>query len=272
MKKDNDCIKHNKSTHVGECDSSAVTPITTPGGVTGSVTMRVPVTLAERRVTTNLSATIRFPDPVLEIKDIKKRVKIVQCKLLLPAIPENGSPFPDPDDPVVNYMLHLKGFVRKNIQYASPCGRSHGSCVSSEMRSLTTELPFECVTTIPSDEFISPPQLPFLNNRAEFDFFRAQDLGRGFPEKDQLLSSDLSQFHQVSTQFYNQMPFCELLRSDIVEWDESLDRETLNGQPRFGEGVFQSISEKMFLTFDIKVLQNQQVTVDVANGNGGGNG
>lgn len=270
MKKDNDCIKHNKSNHVGECDSFDIPPITTPGGDTGLVTMRVPVTLAERRVTTNLSATIHFPDQVLEIKDIKKRLKIVQCKLLLPAIPGNGDPFPTPDGDV-SYALHLKGFVRKNIQYASPCGRSR-SCIASEIRSLTTDLPFECVTMIPSTEFISPPQLPFVNNRAEFDFFRAQDLGHGFPEKDQLLSSDLSQFHQTSTQFYNQMPFCELLRHDIIEWDESLDREPLEGQPRFGEGTFQSISEKMLLTFDIKVLQNQQVTVEVANGNGGGNG
>ena len=79
--------------------------------------------------------------------------------------------------------------------------------MSSVIKSLTTDIPFECVVTIPANEFISPPQLPVLNTREEFDFLRSQDLGQGFPEKDHLLSSDLSQFHQTSTQFYNELPF-----------------------------------------------------------------
>lgn len=264
MKKDNkNCVKFNKSAHIGECGSYEIDPIVTPGGPYGKVNMKVPITLAVRRVTANLSATIHFPDPVLEIKDIKKRVKIVQCKLLLAGVKENGA-FPDLDDDE-NFVLHLRGFVRKNIQYATPCGHSGGSCISSNIRSLTTDLPFECTTIIPSSELLAPPQLPFLNKRAEFDFHRVQDLGHGYPEKDKLLSSDLSQFHQVSTQFYNEMPFCELLRSKITEWDESLDRMTLKGQPPFGEGTFRSMSEKMLLTFDVKVLQNQQVNVRVDN-------
>ena len=49
-------------------------------------------------------------------------------------------------------------------------------------------------------------------------------LPSGFPEKDELLSSDLSQFHQESAQFYNELPFCELIASKIIEWDEAIDR------------------------------------------------
>jgi hypothetical protein len=262
LKKDNkDCVNLNKSAVVGECNSVDVEPITTPGNEDGIVTMKVPITLAERKVTTNLSAHIRFPHPVLEIKDIKKRVKIVQCKLLLPAIPAKRDPF-DTDD--MDFMLHISGFVRKNIQYATPCFDGKSSCVSSEMKSLTTDLRFECVTTIPASEFISPPQLPFFNKREEFDYFRAQDLGKGFPEKDQLLSSDLSQFHQVSTQFYNELPFCEIISSHITEWDEAIDRKPLQGRAPFEEGTFQNMSEKMLLQFTVKVLQNQQVRVQVA--------
>lgn len=263
MRKDKDCIDFNDSATVGDCASVEVDPITTPGGDHRTVTMRVPVTLAERKVTTNLSAKIHFPDPVLEIKDIKKRVKIVQCKLLLPGVPSKSNPFKTHEK---DFMLHLRGFVRKNIQYATPCPDATDSCVSSEIRSLTTDIPWECITTIPANEFISPPQLPFFNDRSEFDFFRAQDLGKGFPEKDQLLSSDLSQFHQVSNQFYNQLPFCEIISSRITEWDEALDREPLSGHAPFEEGVFYTMSEKMILQFTVKVLQNQQVNVAVKPG------
>ena len=155
--------------------------------------------------------------------------------------------------------LFLKGFVRKNIQYASPTHlSSDDSCVSSSLKSLTTDIPFECVVTIPTNCFISPPQRPVLNTRAEFDFFRSQNLGHGFPEKDHLLSSDLSQFHQASTQFYNELPFCELISSKIIEWDEAVDRKPLHGNAPFEEGYFHRIVEKVFLQFTIKILQNQQ--------------
>ena len=78
----NDCIDFNTSASIQECESTRVTPLVTPGR-NNQVIMKVPVTLAERNVTTSLSANINFPHPVLEIKDIKKRVKIVQCSLML---------------------------------------------------------------------------------------------------------------------------------------------------------------------------------------------
>ncbi|MBD1381946.1 DUF3794 domain-containing protein [Bacillus sp. IB182487] len=246
MKKNKKCISFNKSASIEQCDS-------TPRPTTGisNAVINAPVILATLRVSTNLVANIHFPDPVLEIKDIKKRLKIVQCRLLLPT-----------------NQLFLKGFVRKNIQYATPCPGASDSCVSSNLRSLTVDVPWECVTSIDPDDFDTPPIDPRTNTSEEFDFFRAQDLGDGFPEKDQLLSSDLSQFHQISTQFYNQLPFCELLRSRIVEWDESTDREPLPDHGPFEEGIFHNLVEKMFLRFDIRILQNQPVAVG-DNGNNG---
>lgn len=245
------CVSFNQSASVEQCSNVPVSPIIAPPG---RRIIKVPVTLAELTVRTNMVANIHFPDPVLEIKDIKKRVKIVQCRLLLP-------PAPSPVFSTGDFQLHLRGFVRKNIQYATPCPDSTGSCVSSDIRSLTTDIPFECVTVIPATSFISPPLLPILNTRNEFDFLRVQELGQGFPEKDQLLSSDLSQFHQESTQFYNELPFCELISSRILEWDEATDRQPLPNHAPFEEGSFQNAVEKMFLEFTIKVLQTQQVAV-----------
>ncbi|PLR97740.1 DUF3794 domain-containing protein [Bacillus sp. T33-2] len=238
---------------MGECESVRVRPYT--ADITRHLTISAPAVLAERRVTTNLVAEIHFPDPVLEIKDIKKRVQIVQCSLMLPALAPDQ--YPPEDDFLV--PLFLKGFVRKNIQYATPCHHPSGKCVASDLRSLTVNIPFHCTTTIPLGEFIIEPEFPRVSPRTEFDFFRAQDLGHGFPEKDQLLSSDLSQFHQVSSQFYNHLPFCELVSHNITEWDEAIDRKK-HEHDTF-EGTFYTVVEKMSLQFTIRVLQNQQIPI-----------
>ncbi|WP_226641977.1 CsxC family protein [Mesobacillus subterraneus] len=239
------CVSVNKSASRNECVN-----VPTPGLLPSA---NLPVTLADITITDHLVADIHFPDPVLEIKDIKKRVKIVQCRLLL-------GPTSDPDTGI---PLFIKGFIRKNIQYATPCPHAKSDCVSSEMRSLTVDVPFECVTVV--TDFLTDPILPTSNTREEFDFFRAQSLGHGYPEKDQMLSSDLSQFHQVSTQFYNQIPFCELVSSSIVQWDEAVDRYPLPNNGPFEEGTFHNIVEKTFLQFRVRVYQNQQIAL---NGNG----
>lgn len=263
---DHGCVDFNETATVGDATSTVDTGTIAP--FNPDQLIRVPVSLGNVNVTTTLSANIHFKDPVLEIKDIKKRVKIVQCRLMTPSVAADA-----PDSARFStgpFTLIIRGFVRKNIQYATPNRHdSHGECISSDLRSLTTDVPFQLMTTVTT---LNPVELPVAGARTEFDFFRAQPLGMGFPEKDHLLSSDLSQFHQTSRQFYNQLPFCELVSSEIIEWDEATDRTHLPGDHghhghhghRGGaieEGYFHNIVEKMMLTFTVRVMQNQTVRV-----------
>lgn len=214
----------------------------------GKIVTKVPVVLAELTLQVNLDTIINFPEPVLEIKDIKKRIKLTQCRLLLPT-----------------NKLFIKGFVRKNIQYASPSQdiqASSSSSVASDLHSFTVDIPFQVIAEI--KHFLSKPVMPQVNNRKEFDFFVSKPLPTGFPEKDELLTSDLSQFHQESTQHYNELPFCELVSSQIIEWDEAIDRQPLPTTSPIDEGFFQKIEEKMVIDFTVKVLQNQQIRVSSA--------
>lgn len=240
MKKDFDpCC-----TTPAECDSVPVTPTTISG-----VIARVPVVLAEARVITSVSTVIHFPSPVLEIKRIKKNVKLVQCHLL----------------PGTN-RLFLEGFVRKNIQFATPTFHT-STRVNSDLRSLTVDVPFSCTTTL---TFLTPPATLIPGTTEEFDFFAALPLPFGFPTKESLLTKDFSQFAQISNEFLNSFPFCELVSSRIVETDEALDRQPIRKGP-FGcincengpieEGTFTKVREKMQVEFTIKVLQNRQVTI-----------
>ncbi|WML50094.1 DUF3794 domain-containing protein [Neobacillus sp. PS3-34] len=238
--------KHKKHTH--KCDDHCECESTHnehPHISIGKIVTKVPVVLAELTLQVNVDTTITFPEAVLEIKDIKKRLKITQCRLLLPT-----------------NKLFVKGFVRKNIQYASPCkdiSESTSTSVASDLHSLTVDIPFQCVTEI--KKFLSKPVMPEMNNRQEFDFFVSKPLPSGFPEKDELLTSDLSQFHQASKQFYNELPFCELISSKIIEWDEAIDRQPLPTSSPLDEGFFTTIEEKMVVDFTLKVLQNQQVRI-----------
>ena len=67
--------------------------------------VKIPVLLQSIEIQIPTHANIEFPkeEHVLEIKDIKKRVFLSQCKLLHSG---NGG------------TLFISGFVRKNIQYA----------------------------------------------------------------------------------------------------------------------------------------------------------
>ncbi|RXJ04229.1 DUF3794 domain-containing protein [Anaerobacillus alkaliphilus] len=211
-------------------------------------TVKVPVVLAETVVQLDLNPKIDFPEPVLEIKNIKKNLKITQCRLLLPT-----------------NKLFIAGFVRKNIQYATP---THGSkdAVVSNIRSLTIDVPFKAVTEI---DYIRKPKFEFGPESREFTFFTKSDLPDGFSSKEHLLSADLSQYDQYSGEEYNQLPYCEILSSRFIQYDESLDRkmgrvydenhECIDAP--FEEGTFTKIEEKMVVEVKIKVLQEQQVNI-----------
>lgn len=215
--------------------------------VTDGVTAKVPVVLAELNVQINVDSMIRLPEPALEIKDIKKNVKLTQCLVLQ-----------DPDQ-VIPPMLFLKGFVRKNINYGvRDCSNQEGVC--GDIRHCTVDVPFNCATSVVFNG--ADPILPVVNTQTKFQFFRREDLpDRKFPEKDQLLSGDFSEFNQITEEFFNELPYCELVSARIVEYDEFINRVRPPGEHPFEEREFSRIEEKMILLITIKVLQKQQVAI-----------
>lgn len=220
-----------------DCVSNSV-PITALG--TGNIA-KIPVTLAEFTVQVNIDSFITLPEPALEIKGIKKRVKVTQCLLLQPT-----------------NVLFLEGFIRKNIDYSTRiCSNAEGVC--GDIRHCTVDVPFKCSTTVPFS--MMPEELRF-NSTNEFEFFRRQDLPRKFAEKDKLLSGDFSEFNQMSEEFFNELPYCELIHARVVEFDEFLNRRRPHGvNLPFEERMFRRIEEKAVLYVTLKVLQNRQVCI-----------
>lgn len=232
-----------------------------PNAITNSVVAKVPVVLAETTVQIDLDSMIEFPENVLEIKKIKKNLKITQCRLLLPTS-----------------KLFIKGFVRKNIQYAAPkCGDKYA--VSSDIKSLTVDVPFSAITEL---TFITQPQFQATVPEQTFQYFSSQSLPQGFSPKDQLMSNDFTEYNQINQEVFNELPYCELLSSKFIELDEVLDRkmgEVKNDKDHrieapFEEGTFRNIEEKMVIELTLKVLQKQQVQLNHngQNGQNSGNG
>lgn len=216
--------------------------------IRSGVVAKIPVVLAELTVQVNVDSINELPEPAIEIKKIKKHLKITQCLLL-----QNTN------------MLFVKGFVRKNIEYATlECSNSKSIC--GDIKHCTIDVPFKFTTPIEFNGIAPAP----VRNRAEseFEYFRERELfGPEFADKDKLLSGDLSEFNQTTTEFFNELPFCELISSRIVEFDEFLNPiKPHKATVPFEERVFNRIEEKMVIYITLKILQKRQVAIGAVAG------
>ncbi|WP_026476790.1 CsxC family protein [Alkaliphilus transvaalensis] len=231
------CVKVKTET-IGECDNVPVTI----DPITAGVVARIPVVLADLVVQFNVISKIDLPEPAIEIKHIKKRIKITQCMLLQDT-----------------NILFIKGFVRKNIDYSTKdCSSRKGIC--GDIRHCTVDVPFECTTPVTFNGTVPAPPIPTTST--EFEYLRTKDLPNTFAEKDKLLAGDLSEFNQISTEFFNELPFCKLISSRIVEFDEYLHREhPRHAELPVGEKLFSKIEEKMVITLRLQLLQDRPVAI-----------
>ncbi|GAB7387589.1 hypothetical protein BSNK01_14260 [Bacillaceae bacterium] len=203
----------------------------------------------------DIDSFITLPEPALEIKDIKKRIKLTQCRLFVfPGCAKTKKE--------ATGKLFLKGFVRKNIVYAQPL-QSTETTVLSRLRSFTVDVPFQCVTQI--SRFDTAPQPFEASGREKCAFFSTPALPAGFPPKENFSSADFTRFYQQSFQHFNELPWCELVSGHMIEFAEILDRTTgipENAATPFAEGTFQRLEEKMIIDLRVKILQRQQVLVE----------
>jgi hypothetical protein len=237
-KKGNPCVQVSSKTQQ-LCDNEPVhvKPVFPP------VTIKVPRVLAELDVEIDVDSTIKLPEPALEIKRIKKRLKLVQCMLI-----QNTK------------KLFLKGFVRKNIEFSTiKCSDFKGTC--GDIHHCTVDIPFSCVTPVKFN--VGKPEEVKPSISKEFEYLKSSKLfGPEFAEKDQLMAGDFSEFNQVTVEHFNELPFCELVKSEITEFDELLGRSRPKDiELPFEEKVFRTIEEKMVIHLTLKVLQDQQVHI-----------
>ncbi|TGE34756.1 hypothetical protein E4K67_29115 [Desulfosporosinus fructosivorans] len=183
-----------------------------------------------------------LPTKALEIKKINKNLKITQCRFFnfVPQIP--GMPHDTP-------KLFLGGFVRKDIQYSEVVQQT-ATTIEGVIKDFIVKIPISCVIDL-GRTLVTPPTL--FGKQAEYEYSDLTLPPSGFTLKDKLPSSDFVEFNVVNQQFFNLLPNCELIFSQINEMDNALDRIPLHGGPS-EEGVFQTIQEKMIILIQLRLI------------------
>lgn len=152
------------------------------------VTIKVPVVIAECKVTISLQSSLKLQDNILEIKDIGKDVYLNKFKFT-------------PDFENHKYstgIAFIDGFVKKNIEYIS------GNSTQKEtLRYASVRIPFKCATRI---KFKTPPRFKPASSQNK------TKTAQNPPEQNFKM-----------TQFLNEKVFCELINSEITETDAIQD-------------------------------------------------
>jgi hypothetical protein len=187
-------------------------------------------------------AIITLPTEALEIKRISKKLKITQCRFLhalAPILP--GLPADTP-------KLFIGGFVRKDIQYTKVCNKT-AITVEGDIRDFVIDVPISGVVNL--GPCLDIPALRF-DQEQEYEYASRTRLGKGFSDKERLLSPDFSEFNVISNKILNRLPVCELVYSQIHAMDDQLDRVELCGGP-FEEGTFRTLQEKMVVVVQVAI-------------------
>lgn len=206
---------------IQECPSKLIDP----DGSNGFFVANIPVVISEFEVEINCETRIELDYPAIEIKRVKKNVFITQCRLL-----------PKPK------KLFLKGFIRKNIEYAAI--KSHDSKGENSLRHMTFEVPFACTTEI--DYFIPP----IINNSCcrDVEIYISESCESNIPEK----SSE-------SYEYFNEKIYCKPVMARVTDID--IIEESDEKSKSMDDKIFKSMDEKITLILRLKLLQNQNVNI-----------
>lgn len=221
------------------CQSTSEPPKITPSPVIA----KIPIVLAEPKITISLISDIKLEDDILEIKRIGKNIYLNQCKL----IPNSG-------EDENSGILFISGLINKNIEYAIK-ESVHKGIISGKIKHTTVQVPFKCTTKV---TFITKPIFTNTPPQEQVEIFENTDQHYSSSDKE-LFQSNICEQNLRFTEFFNEKVFCELVKAEIIESDilKSENDKSLNNK----DENFFNLSEKVVLHLTIRLLQNQQVTI-----------
>ncbi|MEW9503364.1 CsxC family protein [Jeotgalibacillus marinus] len=239
--------KHHKIDPVCPVDSMTQPPLSSESITPSTQAVRfikVPVVLVEPKIQIVVEADIPLDPPAFEIKRVGKDVFLTQCKLVpvefrevVVGDPVGGDRF------VTKAKLFVGGFIRKNIEYAAK------DC-KGVIQDRIADVPFSGFIEIGGGFGGASPQFlnfPILNGSSESS-------SRFINPKDGITPRQDKYFFENSV-FYNEQPYCELVKADFFELDFS-------PCPKDADETFDKLREKIVLDLTVKVLQLQQVELE----------
>jgi len=206
------------------CENNSLQANTLKKGVVA----KIPVILAELTVEFNVNSEIDLHMPIYQIHNTKKQLKLTKCVLLQST-----------------NMLFIEGYVKNTIEYYTNAWSDWRSTCGN-LKYCTVDIPFRCSTAI---FFNGTQPAEVIPNRVNEIEFRVQQSASDLICQE--YPDDFTQFNQISTSFYNELPFCELVSSKVVEMDE-IKKSIF---------PFTVIEEKLVVCIMLKLLQYRKVAI-----------
>ncbi|MDU5106862.1 CsxC family protein [Clostridium sp.] len=251
---DNKIIINDCKTVSNSCSSvnSKVQPLTKETDIIpdtiecGPLVVKIPVVLAEVKVTLPIEATITLDKEVLEINRIRKNVFLTQSRII---------PFSE-DNCRDNGILFVEGFIKKSIEYVPKTYSAEGTPNNcGYIRYSSFNVPFNFTTRI---TFIREPIFMGNSIPCEIEFFT--DKIKSCDEcSDTIVGSNPCDESSAITEVFNEKPFTELVRADIIEVD--INTNAISNCTSPTEQTFTKVTEKIVLNLTLKILQKQQVRI-----------
>ena len=198
--------------------STNVTPFIVSGEIEETVV------LADVLLQTQVEADIKLPTFAREIKNIRKNIRLTQCKALPNSLDPSG----------FSVKLIVEGFVHKNIQFVEDCN----GC----LKDFAVDVPFRFFQQVPLENQIANP-LGEFSSKNSGNFERREIADNGM-EADRCITGSLT------FEVFNEPVQCKLLATAINEWDIFKNHDNW--------GRFNHITEKMDVVVALKLFQKQQ--------------
>ncbi|MFA5523550.1 MAG: hypothetical protein WDA24_04255 [Tissierellales bacterium] len=234
-------ITKREEEYLAKCTNTEVDII----ALTSGVVAKIPVVLAALTVQINVSSLIELSKPIFQIKEIIKKANIDQCTLMQ-----------------YSNTLFIKGYINKDISYYTVSTFKEKE-IWGEVQSLAVKVPFSCTTHVNYN--ILKPEETIKSTIKESNYIVNNDNTKNDMEADEGVFGKISYeesnlINQVVTEYYNELPYCEIVSSTIVETESFLETNSIQKNLEQRERIY-AIEGEGIINLKIRVLQKRLVSI-----------
>ncbi|AJA49014.1 hypothetical protein CPAST_c29480 [Clostridium pasteurianum DSM 525 = ATCC 6013] len=223
----------NKAPNVIKADTlppSVIKPVRKAGN------FKVDVVVAEFDAYINSESIIHLAKPAYEIKRIDKEVFLNEARFV-------PTKFDYHKGKVVEGIVFLQGYLRKNIEYASLTSTGK-SAIGGEINDTTARVKF--LTSVVIKDFVNYPIIKPSPADETTRYFDKKALGKSTKEAD-----------RRTLEILNEPVHAEIEETDVIDADINIKGKPIEGF--IHEEIFDKFVDKAVIRIRVKLLQKQQI-------------
>jgi len=212
-------------------------------GLTSGVIAKVTVILAQFTVQINLQSSVTLPNNFKDVLYIKNKTNLSESYLLQDT-----------------NMVFIKGIVKKEINY-TVSSKEDNNGEANEIKHCTVNIPFNCTTPVTFNGI--EPEIVLDSNTKEYEFHKNNNpIAKKSVYENKILNDSFCEVSRVINESYNEMPYCELVSSKIVEHDKFINSSKISNEIEHnGKDEYRLLEERSILYMTLRILQNRHVSI-----------